>query len=429
MLYQSGEFLDLCRTLGEEETLKRIRFEQLNLQLVKEYVSLESVRCEWADSPSADVYFEREPFELAKRCIDALAALAPDIASHLRVVEDRRELRETLRTPTALGAVVFVAGKLSPYKLVSHILEKAVKFQGLNLQTTTPALSVTRSPSGKGWAVATPRGTVLAKRVVFATNAHTAHLLPVFKGWIYPVRAQMSALIPPKSLCARPLTHTYGLVRHSRKTACYLIQRSVDEDGGGGGELLLGGCRELEERQGVGLQDGAINDDIAERLRSSISGYFADETGYGSEEPLFEENRELQRSFIEKFRQLRLGGHDVWDAAEGLSFDRDGDNCGEHDSSEGRRAEPGPPPALLAARGTKERAKGEECKARMEWSGTMGFSRDSRPFVGRVPAVGEVDAQRLGIEAMPDTRGLWILAGFEGHGLQPPPRSPSLSRS
>ena len=409
MLYQSGEFLDLCRTFGEEETLKRIRFEQLNLQLVKEYISLESVRCEWAESPSADVYFEREPFELAKRCIDALAALAPDIASQMRVIEDRGELRETLRTPSALGAVVFVAGKLSPYKLVSHILEKAVKFQGLNLQTTTPALSVTRLPNGKGWAVATPRGTVLAERVVFATNAHTAHLLPAFKGWIYPVRAQMSALIPPESLRSRPLTHTYGLVRHSRKTACYLIQRSTDEDGGGG-ELLLGGGRELEEQQGVGLQDDAINAGIAERLRSSISGYFAGETGYGNEEPFFEENPELRKSFIEKFRRLRLGGHDVWDVAEGLGFDYNGGgNCGEYDDLGGRWAKPE----------KKEGGGGrEECKVRMEWSGTMGFSRDSRPFVGRVPAVGEVDAQRLGIEAMPDTRGLWMLAGFEGHGLQ-----------
>ncbi|KAA8913493.1 FAD dependent oxidoreductase [Sphaerosporella brunnea] len=356
MLYQSGEFVDMCSVFGVDEALERIRFEALNLQLVKDYIERENVNCEWVETSSADVFYEAAPFELAKLNIEALQRLAPELAARLRVVENRRELRESLRTPTAVGAVVFTAGKLSPYKLVSHILEKAVKDQGLNLQTTTPACSVSRA--GDKWAVETPRGIVTADRVIFATNAHTAHLLPVFRGWIYPVRAQMSALIPPKSLKDRPLTHSYGLVKHDRKTACYLIQRPLDEDGGGG-ELMLGGCREFEENQGIGMQDGAINLNVAYGLRTSIPGYFADETGYEGEDAGEEHSRELRKSFIEKF----------------------------------------------------------QCKARMEWSGTMGFSKDKRPFVGRVPAVGEGDAEKLRINRMDDTKGLWMLAGFEGHGM------------
>jgi glycine/D-amino acid oxidase-like deaminating enzyme len=393
MLYQSGEFVDMCGVFGVDEALKRIKFEALNLQLVKDYIERERVNCEWAETSSADVFYEAAPFQLAKQNIEALRRVAPELAAKLRVVENRRELRESLRTPTAVGAVVFTAGKLSPYKLVSHILEKAVKEQGLNLQTTTPASSIFRN--GDRWAVVTPRGTVKADRVIFATNAHTAHLLPVFRGWIYPVRAQMSALIPPKSLRDRPLTHTYGLVRHDRKKACYLIQRPLDEDGTGG-ELMLGGCREFEEHNGIGLQDGGINPNVAHGLRTSIPGYFADETGYDAEEATEEGIRELRKSFIEKFRRLRLGtaaGHDVWDAAEWVGAEDEDD---------------------LEKRKPAETKK--ECKARMEWSGTMGFSKDQRPFVGKVPAVGEEDAQRLQIDRMDDTRGLWMLAGFEGHG-------------
>jgi glycine/D-amino acid oxidase-like deaminating enzyme len=394
MLYQSGEFVDMCSVFGVDEALKRIQFEALNLQLVKDYVERERVNCEWVETPSADVFYEAAPFLLAKQNIEALGKVAPEIAAKLRVVENRRELRESLRTPTAVGAVVFTAGKLSPYKLVSHILKKAVKEQGLNLQTTTPACSVSRD--GDRWAVETPRGTVAADRVIFATNAHTAHLLPAFRGWIYPVRAQMSALVPPKSLKDRPLTHTYGLVRHDRKTACYLVQRPLDEDGSGG-ELMLGGGREFEEHCGVGLQDGGINSNVALGLRTSIAGYFADETGYDGEEPTEESNRELRKSFIEKFRRLRLGtaaGHDVWDAAEWMGAHEDEEDLERRKPAEAKK----------------------ECKARMEWSGTMGFSKDQRPFVGKVPAVGEEDAARLGIDKMDDTKGLWMLAGFEGHG-------------
>ncbi|KAI5855735.1 FAD dependent oxidoreductase-domain-containing protein [Tricharina praecox] len=399
MLYQSGDFIELCSAYGEGEALARIKFEQLNFELMREYIEGEGVDCEWVATPSADVFYEAEPLDRAKRNIDLLRKVAPDVARRLRVVEGRRELRESLRTPTALGAVTFTAGKLSPYKLVSHILEKGVRTQWLNLQTTTPATRVSRSAGNDGnrWAVETPRGTVLADRVVFATNAHTAHLLPAFKGWIYPVRAQMAALIPPKSLKDRPLTHTYGLVRHDRKTACYLIQRPVDEDGGGG-ELMLGGGREFEENHGVGMQDGSINPQVAHGLRTSIPGYFADETGYETDD--FADTRELRKSFIEKFRRLRLGGaagHDVWDAAEWLGVPEDEEDL------DLERWKPAP------AR--------KECRAKTEWSGTMGFSRDGRPFVGKVPAVGEEDAERLEIERMDDTRGLWMLAGFEGHGM------------
>ncbi len=43
-----------------------------------------------------------------------------------------------------------------------------------------------------------------------------------------------------------------------------------------------------------------------------------------------------------------------------------------------------------------------ELKATHEWTGIMGFSRDSHPWVGKVPD-------------MPD--GLWLAAGYTGHGM------------
>ena len=399
MLYQASQLLNIAAEHGPAEALKRVRFELLNLELVRG-LAAQAGECEFADSDSADVFFEPAAWEAACRNVAALAALDPELAALLRVVTDARELRESLRTPTAVGAIVFRAARLAPYKLVTGLLARGVRERGLNLQTTTPATRVRRGSAG-GWVVETPRGCVEAKRVVFATNAHTAHLLPVMKGWIYPVRAQMAALVPPRSMKARPLTHTYGLVRHSRKTAFYLIQRPFDVDGSGG-ELMLGGAREFEENQGVGLQDGGINPVVAKTLRSSIPGYFADETGYAGETTEESGREQLRRSFIEKFRQMRLGGssYDVWDAAEGLGM---GMGLGDEETGgKGRNGKREP-----------------ECKARMEWSGTMGFSKDGRPFVGRVPAVGEDDAKKLGIypAALGDTDGLWMLAGFEGHGI------------
>jgi glycine/D-amino acid oxidase-like deaminating enzyme len=46
-----------------------------------------------------------------------------------------------------------------------------------------------------------------------------------------------------------------------------------------------------------------------------------------------------------------------------------------------------------------------ELKASYEWTGIMGFSRDGRPWVGAVP------------EDLGGGKGLWICAGFTGHGM------------
>jgi glycine/D-amino acid oxidase-like deaminating enzyme len=50
---------------------------------------------------------------------------------------------------------------------------------------------------------------------------------------------------------------------------------------------------------------------------------------------------------------------------------------------------------------------GEELKSTYEWTGIMGFSRDGRPWVGEV-------TEDLGIGG---GKGLWICAGFTGHGM------------
>ncbi|KAL0942544.1 putative FAD dependent oxidoreductase [Colletotrichum truncatum] len=51
--------------------------------------------------------------------------------------------------------------------------------------------------------------------------------------------------------------------------------------------------------------------------------------------------------------------------------------------------------------------KREELKASYEWTGIMAFSRDGRPWVGEVPAGGVLDGGE----------GLWICAGYTGHGM------------
>jgi glycine/D-amino acid oxidase-like deaminating enzyme len=85
----------------------------------------------------------------------------------------KKEAREGLLIPEALGAISFPAYALNPYKFVCGLLEILLK-KGLNLQTNTPVVEVSSTSTKVGkktWVVHTDRGEVLAEKVILATNA------------------------------------------------------------------------------------------------------------------------------------------------------------------------------------------------------------------------------------------------------------------
>ncbi|KAF7334772.1 Fad dependent oxidoreductase [Mycena sanguinolenta] len=59
------------------------------------------------------------------------------------------------------------------------------------------------SGAGIGWCVETDRGVVETEKVVYATSAFTATLLPEFLGHIYPFKGQCSAVVPPKAYAGK----------------------------------------------------------------------------------------------------------------------------------------------------------------------------------------------------------------------------------
>ncbi|KAJ4293540.1 hypothetical protein N0V90_008823 [Kalmusia sp. IMI 367209] len=128
---------------------------------------------------------------------------------------------------------------LWPYKFVTQLLERLVSRypEQLNVQTMTPVQSVGDSHDGRN-AIVTGRGTLKAKKVVFATNGYTAGLLPQFRNTIIPVRGMASHIVP--KIPVHPhLSHTYNLAFSTEVGADYLNPRP---DGsivvGGGGAMF-----------------------------------------------------------------------------------------------------------------------------------------------------------------------------------------------
>ena len=192
---------------------------------------------------------------------------APELARMMRLVTKKSEL-ESLRIPTAVGAVVTsIAARMWPYKFVSRILEDLLLSSNLsgtfNLQTLTPVESVTPS-TGDRWTIKTSRGSIIASKVVLATNAYTSHLLPNFADLIVPARGQMSALVPFQSVGGtNRLKTSLGFMGDGVDD--YLIQRPNSR----GGHLMFGGGRQHGPSIGT-TDDSVIEDKTAKYLRSRL---------------------------------------------------------------------------------------------------------------------------------------------------------------
>lgn len=119
--------------------------------------------------------------------------------------------------------------------MVMHLLKGAVA-KGANLQTHTPVTSVAETASADGrWQVNTARGSIRAKKILYATNAYTPHLAPQFQNKIVPVRGICSRIVVPRGRKAPFLPNTYS-IRHGPGLYDYLIPRND-------GSIIVGGAK------------------------------------------------------------------------------------------------------------------------------------------------------------------------------------------
>lgn len=136
----------------------------------------------------------------------------------------------------AKGCVSYSAGHLWPYKLICALLQRAVD-AGVNLQTHTPVTGVSERPDAEGYYTLTTkeRGTLRAKKIVYATNGYTSSILPEFENKIVPVKGICSHIVPRRKP-APHLPNSY-IIRWSPTEYEYLIPR-LD------GSIVVGGARE-----------------------------------------------------------------------------------------------------------------------------------------------------------------------------------------
>ena len=207
--------------------------------------------------------------ELVQKSKDEFARLqeiAPDLAKRAQVITDESILEQKYRVRGApLALIVNDVATLWPYKLVAFILEQAIKANRLNLQTKTPITKLTSIRLNDGsprQLVVTPRGQIVARHVILATNGYTSHLLLEFGDLIVPERGIMTALLPPNQRSRLSTTHAFiGLNDSSPNHPDYLYQRPLSGVPNPNGHIMFGGGRVAATLDNMGTADDSILDE------------------------------------------------------------------------------------------------------------------------------------------------------------------------
>ncbi|KAL2115637.1 hypothetical protein VTJ04DRAFT_9892 [Mycothermus thermophilus] len=366
-------------------------FELEVFNFLQKLVKDENIDCDWITlAGGVHAFLSKPMFQAAAAAAEQLSRTHPELADNLEIVGPSPSLA-ALRIPTAQGAIVQKkAASLWPYKLVTALLARLVAAYPpprFNLQTNTPVTSLSRvadvdgGGDGGRWVLTTPRGSIVARQVLLATNGYTSHLLPAMADLIVPVRGQVAALVPPREpedeegkgvvglgysyvFAADPEAEEELMREYSAPTSGdgngttaaaaprddYLIQRPLPT----GGEFIFGGGRRFERDLGVGeWRDDEVEDNVARYLRRNLSP------------PL-----DISSS-----------------------------------SSSSSSSSIGAPGTTVGDQPQQQQQQQLELKATHEWTGIMGYSRDGHAWVGPVP------------ESLGGGEGLFVCAGYTGHGM------------
>ncbi|KAG7896602.1 hypothetical protein KL905_005388 [Ogataea polymorpha] len=218
------------KKFGEKGAAEIANFEFAHLAAMKELIERENIDCDFVLGRSCDVHLTSSAVNAALENYRQFTENPYITCKHdvqLHIGENARTISHVLDSEVS---VTFTAGQLWPYKLVTSLLRKCM-LKGLNLQTNTPVLG-TQKLEDK-WLVKTARGTILAKKLVIATNAYTASVEPRFLNKIVPIKGICSHITPK----VRPshLSHTYG-IRYDGADQDYLINRAD-------GTVVVGGAK------------------------------------------------------------------------------------------------------------------------------------------------------------------------------------------
>ncbi|KAI1761353.1 FAD dependent oxidoreductase [Hypoxylon sp. FL1150] len=237
---RASHFANVARNMqvwGLDTANQVAQFEVANAEAIAALVASEHIACDLRAVTTADTFVDAGEAAKITRLWDVMVKLN---CPTLRAVtyHGPGDAERATGVKDAKVAFAYRTYLMWPYKFVMHLIERAVKQGGVNLQTHTPVHEVSETPDVDGyWTVATGRGVVKAKKVLFATNGYTGGLLPEYDDAIYAARGSVARVVPTSSSLRRPPMDSCGLDSKSPATVESYFGTRPD------GSLIVGGAR------------------------------------------------------------------------------------------------------------------------------------------------------------------------------------------
>ncbi|KAK5953960.1 hypothetical protein OHC33_005232 [Knufia fluminis] len=284
-------FLENIKAVGEEDAIKVSKLEYDCMAAVHNFVKEKGIECDAKRCDTVDIYYDQGHLDEARESVAKMQKLIPDHPTSKHTFYTPEETKKFFFAENSLGSLKYEAGSLSAYKLTVGILKLALDL-GLNLQTNTPAKSISKATDSNKttWTVTTPNGPITTPILILATNGYTAHLLPHLQEVIVPFRGVVTAQRPGQSLPhGGNLPTTYSFIY--KEGYEYMITRpairsSSDQvvttnnhtentaDGDSAYDIVIGGG--LTKTPNQGSSEFHTTDDTYASVPSSISSYLAD---------------------------------------------------------------------------------------------------------------------------------------------------------
>lgn len=309
-----AEYPHLKESFGKDAAVKITKFRLDHLATILKVAEDEGLVGGERDSQARIVeshypVFDQDAFEEIKNgCMEMKEDLGRTVAAW-RVVDAKtpwgKQELEQAGFATAFGSIVFRAGAVWPYRLVTGLQDNLLRDfpENFSIAPHTPVTSITKATDGS-LSVQTSRGVVKAKHVVHATNSHLAHLLPELRGRVLPVRGQMSAQKTPfwfphhgedilnngRSWCFEygigfdyltqlPLKQPSNTMSSNQSTERQAFGQGLGTPAYEGGEMMLGGGFAQTDYRGLNeigvTDDSSLNPLATKHLTSTFSKCFS----------------------------------------------------------------------------------------------------------------------------------------------------------
>ncbi|EFQ98772.1 hypothetical protein MGYG_01787 [Nannizzia gypsea CBS 118893] len=266
-------FATHAAAVGIDEAVKIARLEYNTIKQVHAFAREHGIPCDSRELETVDIIYDQKAWDESVQTINVMRkTMGEDDPASKYTLWSSKDAEERFLCKGAVGAITYEAGSINAYKFVIGVLKLCLA-KGVNLQTGTPVIGITSSSGGNdepSWAISTPRGRMMASKVIMATNGYTAALYPPLQGRIVPLKGQVTAQRPGASMPKDGLPRSYSFVYAGGFD--YMIPRPQDSQFPG--DIVIGGG--FTKGRGRGLYEYGTIDDTS--LTPEISGYLASST-------------------------------------------------------------------------------------------------------------------------------------------------------